>query len=241
MTIQDQAVRNFEHHLRQNPYPGRGLVVGRSADGAAYLQIYWIMGRSANSRNRKFVTEGRTLRTEPVDLSQVQDPSLIIYDAMLELPDVYIATNGDQTRTIVETMQRGGTFEEALTTREREPDAPNFTSRISGLVDLRGSTPGFALSILKANPFDPTLTDRFTYRPALPAAAFGVGLTTYQRDGQPLPAFSGEPLVLPCAGTAAEVLDVYWQALHPENRIALAVKVIPTQGGVSTILVRNRF
>lgn len=239
MTAHETATHNFDL-LRQNPYPGRGLVIGRSTQ-QHWLILYWIMGRSAQSRNRRFVADGEVLRTEPVDASLVKDPTLIIYDAMADLPGIYIVSNGDQTRTIYQTLQAGGTFDEALAKREREPDAPNFTPRISGTLDLRQSPGAITLSLLRANPLDTEYTDRFTYRPALPQAGFGFGLTTYRGDGQPLPSFSGDPLLLPLEGTAAEVLDAYWEALNAENRIALAVKEIPLQGGAARLWVHNRF
>jgi len=235
------AAHNFERHLQHNPYPGRGLVIGRSSVDEDWLIIYWIMGRSTNSRNRQFSAEGSTLRTEPVDAALVDDPSLIIYEAMLELPFLYLASNGDQTRTIYETLKASGSFDEALSRREREPDAPHYTPRISGMLDLRHSPGAITLSILKANPLDPTYTDRFTYRPALPVPGFGFGLTTYQGEGNPLPSFSGNPLLLPCTGSAETVLDTYWNALNENNRISLAVKQIPARDGISKILVRNRF
>jgi hypothetical protein len=198
------------------------------------------MGRSANSRNRVFVSDGATLRTEPFDASAVEDPSLILYDAMLELERAYVVSNGDQTRTIVEALARGGSFEAALATREREPDAPNFTPRISGLIDLRGAEPAFALSILKANRADPERTDRITFRPAPPPAGFGLGLTTYQGDGSPLPSFEGEPLWLPLGGPPEALLERYWNALDCENRVSLALKRIPAGGGAGQLLLRNR-
>ena len=235
------AAANIDAHLRHNPYPGRGLVIGRSSSSDAWLIIYWIMGRSTQSRNRKFVAIDGVLRTEPVDASLLTDPSLIIYDAMLELPGVYLVSNGDQTRTIYHGMQSGGSFDSALATREHEPDAPHYTPRISGMLDYRGQSPTITLSILKANPANPQLTDRFTYRPALPPAGFGLGLTTYHGDGSPLPSFQGDPLLLPCAGDSDEVLHTYWEALNPENRIAIAVKQLPLQGGASNLKVLNRF
>lgn len=237
------AAGNLQRQLRENRYPGRGLVLGRSADGAAWLQVYWIMGRSENSRNRRFVAEGTTLRTEAVDASKVVDARLIIYEAMLELPDVYVVGNGDQTRTVVETLAAGGTFEEALAGREREDDAPNYTPRISGLIDLRGHTHGappvLALSILRASDADATETDRTTVRPASPPPGLGLGLTTYTGDGDPLPPFRGDPLWLPLQGGAGHVLATYWEALDGENRVALAVKTIPVGSGRGSILVRN--
>jgi IMP cyclohydrolase len=235
------ATANLDAHLRHNPYPGRGLVIGRSSSADVWLQVYWIMGRSTQSRNRKFVAVDGTLRTEPVDASLVTDPSLIIYDAMLELPDVYLVSNGDQTRSIYNELQAGGSFDSALATREHEPDAPHYTPRISGMLDFRGQEPAITLSILKANLVDPQYTDRFTYHPALPSAGFGVGLTTYNGDGMPLPSFQGDPLLLPLNGDGEELLHAYWEALNPENRIALAVKQIPLHGGVSALKVRNRF
>jgi hypothetical protein len=238
--LADRAEATLARRLAANPYPGRGLVLGRSSDGSSWLQLYWIMGRSANSRNRVFVSDGATLRTEPFDPSAVEDPSLILYDAMLELERVYVVSNGDQTRTIVEALARGGSFEAALATREREPDAPNFTPRISGLIDLRGAEPAFALSILKANRADPERTDRITFRPAPPPAGFGLGLTTYQGDGSPLPSFEGEPLWLPLGGSPEALIERYWSALDRENRVSLALKRIPAGGGAGELWVRNR-
>jgi hypothetical protein len=215
-------------------------VIGRASGEDAWLMIYWIMGRSPNSQNRRFVAEGSSLRTEPVDATQVADPSLIIYEAMLELPGIYLVSNGDQTRTLYEALCAGGSFDAALATREREPDAPNYTPRISAMLDLRQFPGAVVLSLLKANPANPGLTDRLTYRPAVPPAGLGVGLTTYMGDGSPLPSFRGDLLLLPCQGSAAQVLDTYWQALDAEYRVALAVKWIRTGKEPSEILIRNR-
>jgi len=236
----DHAEANFTRHLGANPYPGRGLVLGQSDDGSAWLQLYWIMGRSPNSRNRVFVADGATLRTEPFDASAVEDPSLILYDAMLERERVYLVTNGDQTRTIYDALGRGESFEAALATREREPDAPNYTPRISGMIDLGGAEPAFALSILKANLADPERTDRTCFRPAPPPPGCGLGLTTYRGDGQPLPPFEGEPLWLPTTGEPEALLERYWAALDANNRVALAVKRIPRDGGAGRLWLRNR-
>lgn len=232
------AQQNFERHLQQNSYPGRGLVIGRSSEGA-WLLIYWIMGRSAHSRNRKFVAEGMTLRTEALDPAKVVDPSLIIYEAMLDLPGTYLVSNGDQTRTLYEAIQRGDTVNRALLTREREPDAPNYTPRISGLLQPSRAKAPILLSILKANMLDPTLTDRGNYRPAIPFAGVGYGLTTYMGDGNPLPSFTGEPLLLPLEGTADQVLETYWQGLNAENRVALAVKEVANNGRLR-LLIQNK-
>lgn len=234
------AKDQFQRHLVDNPYPGRGLVLGQQADGSAWLQLYWIMGRSPNSQNRIFVADGATLRTEPHDPASLEDPSLILYEAMLELPGVHLVSNGDQTRTLVDVMETGGAFESALETREREPDAPHFTPRISGMHDLRESEARIALSILRANSADPSLTDRTTFRPAPPPPGLGLCLTTYQGDGSPLPAFRGDPRWMPLEGDLSELADTYWQALDRANRVALAVKRIPRDGAPSSIELRNR-
>ncbi len=238
MSAADTARSTFQRHLAESAYPGRGVVVGRDGSGAWTL-VYWIMGRSENSRNRRFVADGGTLRTEPVDLSKVADPSLIIYDAMLERPGVQIVTNGDQTRTISDHLADGGSFESALATREREPDAPNYTPRISGMLDVRSGAAAAHLAILKANASDPARTDRFFYRPACPPPALGYGLTTYMGDGNPLPPFTGDPLLLPLDGGAAEILNAYWSALDDANRISLAVKTVAADGSCAGLLVRN--
>lgn len=241
MDVFEHARSNFARHLQRNAYPGRGFVVGRAADARDWLIVYWIMGRSAPSQNRAFVAQAGTLRTEPVDASQLADPSLIIYEAMLELPGVYLVGNGDQVRTLYDALQAGQTFDAALATRAHEPDPPHHTPRISAMLDLQTPPGQVTLSILKAHVADPALTDRYTYRPALPPAGLGIGLTTYMGDGNPLPSFYGDPLLLPCYGTAEDILETYWHALDATNRIALAVKRIPADGGASTIILRNRF
>jgi len=233
------AEKNLDRHLRKNSYPGRGLVVGRASAEDAWMMIYWIMGRSANSRNRRFVADGGSLKTEPVDATVLSGPSMIIYDAMLELPGIYIVGNGNQTRAIYEMLLAGGTFDSALDHWEREPDPPHYTPRISAILNIRDQKGSLALSILKANPANTDFTDRFTFRPALPPPGLGVGLTTYQGDGNPLPSFQGDPLLLPCDGSPEEVLDLYWNALNSENRISMAVKRIPARGGSGEIIIRN--
>lgn len=233
------AARQFATALQQNPYPGRGLVIGRSTVDAGWMMLYWIMGRSVQSRNRRFTAADGVLKTTPVDPQLVADPSLIIYDAMLELPGIYLVSNGAQTRALADTLQAGGSFEAALASWQHEPDAPHYTPRISAM--LRLDEPEVTLSLLKANPIDPHYTDRATYRVAIPAPGLGVGLTTYRGDGQPLPSFTGEPLLLPCDGSPEELLRTYWEALDAENRVALAVKHIPVSGGASRLLVHNRY
>lgn len=241
MNSEKMASTNFEQHLHNNSYPGRGLVIGKSDSNPSWVIIYWIMGRSVSSRNRRFVTDAGVLRTEPIDYSKVKDPSLIIYEAMLELPDRYIVSNGDQTRTIFEGIQKGISFSETLAEREREPDDPNFTPRISGMLSLTDKKGAISLSILKANPLDPAFTDRFYYQPSLPRDGYGFGLTTYQGDGDPLPSFFGDPMLLPCQGSAEKIMETYWAALDAENRVALAVKEVPADGQKSQILIKNQF
>lgn len=237
----DSAIpaQNFKRHIALNRYPGRGLVIGRSAGGDAWLLLYWIMGRSKSSRNRRFAIEGPVLRTEPVDPGRLVAPELIIYPAMLELPGIYIVANGDQSRTIYDGLRGGGTFETALATREREPDAPNYTPRISGMLDLNGP-PALSLSVLRAHPVDPSHTERLTYRPDPPPLGRGLCLTTYMGDGDPLPGFSDDPLLMPLEGGAEEVMGTYWDALDEENRVAIAVKCV-TRDGSSDLMAINRF
>lgn len=243
MTISTIANTNFINHIQQNSYPGRGLVMGRTEAGD-WAIIYWIMGRSPNSRNRRFTASGEILRTEPVDLALVENPELIIYEAMLELPGIFLVSNGDQTRTLYETLQAGGSFDSALLTREREPDEPNYTPRISGMLEPANKAAPLTLSILKANPANPALTDRFTYRPAPPPPGLGYCLTTYMGNGRPLPSFSGDPLWLPLQGNPETILQTYWDGLDAENRVALAVKTIvgqqPAVNGRSHLLIQNQ-
>jgi IMP cyclohydrolase len=238
--MNELAGRTFERSIASNRYPGRGLVIGRNTDGDWTL-VYWIMGRSEHSRNRQFVAEGGVLRTQAFDPSRVVDPSLILYEAMLELPGIQLVSNGDQTRTLFEALARGASFEAALEGRAHEPDAPHYTPRISGMLALRGETPRLSLSILRANPEDPTLTDRTFFQLAPPAPGFGRGITTYASDGNPLPSFSGEPLVLPCEGKGADILERYWSALDADHRIALAVKTVAPDGRCSELLLKNRY
>jgi len=204
------------------------------------VQIYWIMGRSPNSRNRVFEAQLGLLRTSAADPAKVSDPSLIIYNAMRELKDLYIVSNGDQTDTVYQTLTHGGTFEQALATRNHEPDAPNFTPRISGLFDLRSGKPIAKLSIIKASPFGPQTSIRAYYQIDAFTPGFGHCITTYQGDGNPLPPFEGEPYLLPLAGDADAIADGFWQALNQENRVSLAVKTIAPLSGTSRTILRNK-
>ncbi len=241
MQSRDQAFEKLKSHIRDNPYPGRGLVIGRSHGGDSWQQVYFIMGRSPNSRNRQFKVDDRVLETQPFDASKVEDPSLIIYEAMLELDGKFLVSNGDQTRTAFEGLRAGRSLREALSEREREPDAPNYTPRITGMLDVGGDEVSIALSILKANRSDPTYTDRCYYYPSLPRAGEGYALTTYMGDGNPLPSFEGDPLVLPMQSDPEETLELYWDALDTGNRISLAVKEISATEDASRIIIRNKY
>lgn len=226
----ERAFLNFEHHLERNRYPGRGLLVGRDASGD-WLQLYWLMGRSAGSRNRILESEGAVLRTAPRDpQAQVGDAALTLYEAMLELPGVYLVGNGAQVRHIADALAAGGAYISALSECEREPDAPNYTPRISAMLDFRSGLPELTLSILKAGAFDSAQSDRFHYQPAPPPPGFGLALTTYEGDGDPLPAFCGEPLLLPLDGPPEALAARYFEALDSEYRVALALKRIPREG-----------
>ena len=240
MTSLETATETLNRHIGTNPYPGRGLVVGKSASGEAWQQVYFIMGRSPNSRNRQFAVEGSSLETQPFDPSKVEDPSLIIYEAMLETENRFLVSNGDQTRTLHDGLEKGGTMRSSLSQREREPDAPNYTPRITGFLDLRGGEASIGLSVLKANKINPGFTDRH-YFPGVPNDGIGYGLTTYMGDGNPLPTFIGDPLLLPLKSTAEETLEVYWDALDKDNRISLAVKEIALDGSSSRIVFKNKY
>jgi IMP cyclohydrolase len=239
MSAKEVATQNFSSHIQHNPYPGRGIVVGRLENSENWVIAYFIMGRSVNSRNRRFKFKGDRLWTEPVDESKVTDPSLIIYDAMLALDGVQLVSNGDQTRTIYDFLKQGDCFVKALRTREREPDAPNYTPRISAMIDCTGKAPELKMSVLSANPANPAETDRSTFSPASPQAGFGYCLTTYMGDGDPLPPFNRMPLLMPMAGTAEDILNGYWQALNRDNRVSLGVKEVDPSGNTVKIAVKN--
>jgi len=236
------AEENFNSRVASNPYPGRGIVMGLSESGQL-LQLYWIMGRSDNSRNRIFENDDKgMLRTLPADPSKVQDPSLVIYEAMLERDNHFIVSNGDQTRTIHQMLKmESGGFETASVAREREPDAPNYTPRISGMITLDRGEAFFRYSILKANPLNPSRSDRnFYYKDAV-EPGLGFLITTYMGDGNPLPSFQGEPLPVPMKGTPDEILETYWNSLNEDNKISLALKSIDPSNGSSEIRTLNRY
>ena len=225
--------------IQGNPYVGRGIVLGRSADGSKAVSAYFIMGRSQNSRNRVFTLRDGALFTEPFDASKVEDPSLIIYAALRMLDNKLIVTNGDQTDTVRDGLLAGQTFAQALHTREFEPDGPNYTPRISGLLSPDGS---FKLSILKSADGDPSCCHRFFYTYDHPLAGEGRFIHTYMGDGSPLPSFEGEPeRVILDAPDAEALAEQMWNALNADNKVSLFVRYTDLATGEYRQVIRNKF
>lgn len=234
--------KNLAAELAGNVYPGRGIVIGKSADGKYAVTAYFIMGRSANSRNRIFVEDGAGIRTQAFDPSKLEDPSLIIYAPVRVLGNKTIVTNGDQTDTIYELMDKQQTFEQALRTREFEPDAPNYTPRISGIMHLENGGYNYAMSILKSNNGDPSSCNRFTFAYQNPKAGEGRFIHTYMGDGSPLPSFEGEPTLVGIEGSIDEFTKAVWENLNEENKVSLFVRYIEIATGnyESRIVNKNR-
>ena len=226
--------------LRQNPYPGRGIVTGMSPDGRHMVQVYWLMGRSENSRNRVLVEEPEGIRTQAFDPAKLVDPSLIIYWPARQLGQLFFVTNGDQTDTLHTLMAAGTSFEDALMTREFEPDAPNFTPRISGMCDAADEKGGYRLSVLKAMNGDPSRCVRCFYRYDAATPGFGHLIHTYEGDGNPLPSFAGDPHLVPLQASAREAADFYWPLLNAENRVALFARTINRETGAVDTVIVNR-
>lgn len=223
--------------LSKNPYPGRGIVIGKDTTGKYMVQVYWIMGRSENSRNRVLsLGENGRVFTEAADPAKVKDPSLIIYNAMLENHGEYVVSNGHQTDAIA---HRDKPLLDTLATFEYEPDAPNFTPRISGLCYTDGTV---RLNILKKSAVDNTCVRlEYGYKRKKLLLGFGCCITTYSGDGNPLPSFDGEPHILPLDGEIDDVADLYWNALNADNKIGLAVKFINITTGTSETVIRNKY
>lgn len=226
--------------LKSNSYPGRGIVIGRSEDGKYAVTAYFIMGRSENSRNRVFVTDGEGIRTQAFDPSKMKDPSLIIYAPVRVLGNKTIVTNGDQTDTIYEGMDKQLTFEQSLRTREFEPDAPNYTPRISGVMHVENNTYNFALSILKSNDGDPSSCNRFTFAYNAPKAGEGRFVHTYMGDGNPLPSFEGEPTKVTLKGDIDAFTNDVWNALNEDNKVSLFVRYIDIETGKYETRIVNK-
>nr|WP_027870542.1 IMP cyclohydrolase [[Eubacterium] cellulosolvens] len=223
---------DLAEELSNNIYPGRGIVIGRSKNGRYAVTAYFIMGRSENSRNRVFVEEEDGIRTEAFDPAKLEDPSLIIYAPVRVLDEGHtIVSNGDQTDTIYEGMKKGLTFEQSLRSREFEPDGPNYTPRISGLLEIENGQFSYTMSILKSNNNDPSQCNRYTfdYRPA--TAGEGHFISTYVTDGNPLPSFEGEPKLVEIPDDIDSWTDMLWTSLNPENKVSLFVRYIDIETG----------
>ena len=210
-------------------------MIGRTADGAKAVTAYFIMGRSVNSRNRIFVEDGEGIRTEAFDPSKMEDPSLIIYAPVRVYGNKTIVTNGDQTDTIYEGLDKQFTFEQSLRSREFEPDAPNYTPRISGVMHVEKNRFNYAMSILKSNQGDPSSCLRYTFAYENPKAGEGRFISTYMGDGNPLPSFEGEPRALELDAAFTENIDVFtdrvWTALNEDNKVSLFVRFIDIATG----------
>ena len=232
---------SLEQELKQNAYPGRGIVIGKSEDGKYAVTAYFIMGRSENSRNRVFVEDGAGIRTQAFDPSKLVDPSLIIYAPVRVLGNKTIVTNGDQTDTIFELMDKQMTFEQALRTREFEDDAPNFTPRISGIIRLENDGMNYAMSILKSAEGDDSSCERFTYAYSNPIAGKAKFIHTYNCDGNPLPSFEGEPKTLELPDVSIdELTDLIWTNLNEDNKVSLFVRYIDIESGEAETRIVNK-
>ncbi|MBE5839677.1 MULTISPECIES: IMP cyclohydrolase [unclassified Butyrivibrio] len=231
---------DLQKEIGSTSYPGRGIVIGTSEDGKYAVCAYFIMGRSENSRNRVFVEDGEGIRTQAFDPSKMEDPSLIIYAPVRVLGNSTIVTNGDQTDTVYDLMKEGKTFEESLRTREFEPDAPNYTPRISGLMNVEDGKYDFAMSILKSNNGDPSQCLRFTYTYDNPKAGEGYFIHTYMQDGNPLPSFEGEPTRVNIAGDIDTFTNNVWNALNADNKVSLFTRYIEIATGKYETRIINK-
>ncbi len=229
--------------LSNNTYPGRGIVVGKSADGKNAMIGYFIMGRSVNSRNRVFEMHDNGMRTKAFDESKLTDPSLIIYNPYLKSKNgtIDIITNGDQTDTVYNALAEGKTFEDALRTREFEPDHPNYTPRISAInyYCFPRNTFVYKLSILKSGDGDPNVCNRYFYEYA-PLDGIGHFIHTYKCDGDPIPSFYGEPEKVELPNTAEELAELIWSNLNADNKVSLFVRAVPLDGSEPTEIIINK-
>lgn len=233
-------VRDIAKELKNNPYPGRGIIVGKTKDGKKAVIAYFIMGRSENSRNRVFVEEGEGIRTQAFDPSKLSDPSLVIYAPVRVRGKDTIVTNGDQTDTIYDLMAQGKTFEEALRTREYEPDGPNYTPRISALLTIEEGNFSYQMSILKSSNGNPDCCERQTFSYDAPIAGEGRFLHTYKQDGNPLPSFEGEPERMFVPDALKEMADMLWESLNEENKVSLFVRYIDIATGSYETKIINK-
>ena len=219
---------SIKSELENNEYPGRGIILGRSEDGTKAIAAYFIMGRSENSRNRVFVEDGEGIRTQAFDPAKLKDPSLIIYAPVRVLDNKTIVTNGDQTDTVYDGMKKGLTFEQSLRCREFEPDSPNFTPRISGLMEIENGKYAISLSILKSDNGDDSGCNRYVFSYENPKAGIGRFIHTYVKDGNPLPSYEGEPT------------DSIWNSLNSENKVSLFVRYIEISTGKTETRIVNK-
>lgn len=231
---------SLENELKANAYPGRGIVIGKSPDGTKAVCAYFIMGRSTNSRNRIFVEDGAGIRTQAFDPSKLEDPSLIIYAPVRVLGNKTIVTNGDQTDTIYEGMDKQLTFEQSLRCREFEPDAPNYTPRISGIMHMENGGYNYAMSILKSNNGNPDACNRYTFAYENPVPGEGHFIHTYMHDGDPLPSFEGEPKLVEMYDDIESFTDMLWNSLNEDNKVSLFVRYIDIQTGKTETKIVNK-
>ena len=231
---------SLANELNSNTYPGRGIVIGKTKDGKKAVTAYFIMGRSNNSRNRVFVEDGEGIRTQAFDSSKLEDPSLIIYAPVRVLGNKTIVTNGDQTDTIYEGMDKQLTFEQSLRTREFEPDAPNYTPRISGIMHVENGKYNYAMSILKSNNGNPEACNRYTFAYENPAAGEGHFIHTYMHDGNLLPSFEGEPKLVEINGDIDEFTNMVWTNLNEDNKVSLFVRFIDIETGEYETRIVNK-
>lgn len=225
-------------YLQNNSYPGRGVLLGLHQDGKHGVIAYFIMGRSENSRNRVFVAEGEDMKTQAFDPAKVVDPSLIIYYPVRTLPFAVVVTNGDQTDTVYDALRTGGNFVRALRTRTFEPDADNYTPRISGIICRK--TGAYKLSILKSANHNPDSVQRFFYEYSQPVAGEGHLIHTYEQDGNPIPSFTGEPRPVVLNQSIDDFTDTLWNSLNPDNKVSLFVRYLDlTDGSYETRIVNK--
>mgnify|MGYP000538001489 FL=1 len=226
--------------LRENAYPGRGIILGKTPDGKNAVIAYFIMGRSVNSRNRVFEATADGIRTKAFDESKLSDPHLIIYSPVRVLGNKTIVTNGDQTDTIYDHMDRQETFEQSLRTREYEDDAPNYTPRISGIVHMEDDSFNYAMSILKSADGNPDSVHRFTFSYNNPLCGEGHFIHTYMGDGNPLPSFEGEPEKIATVDDIDAFTDMLWNSLNEDNKVSLFVRYINVETKQATDRIVNK-
>lgn len=232
--------KSLAAELSATTYPGRGILIGKTPDGTHAAIAYFIMGRSDNSRNRIFVEDGEGLRTQAYDPSKLEDPSLIIYAPVRVLGNKTIVTNGDQTDTIYDLMDKQHTFEQALRTREFEPDAPNYTPRISGILHFDQDDFNYAMSILKSNNGDPSSCNRYTFAYSNPVAGEGHFIHTYMGDGNPLPSFEGEPTPIEIPDSMDAFADLIWNNLDSDNKVSLFIRYVNLTDKTYTTKIINK-